>query len=705
MHASLRTVLHGTVSLGALLCVAGEARGQTASVTPTDGPAMSLPADPSAVLPDEATAPTSADPYTMTVRGSRPGVPLAASASSLSGDDVTTRARTTTYDFLHLVPNLVVGLHEGGGKAPQFLLRGFDADHGSDLALYVDGIPVNEVSHVHGLGYLDLHFLIPELIERIDVRKGPYQAEDGSFATAGSLRLTLRSSLPASEVGWSVGSFGTQRGLGILTTRLGPATGVTAFETQHTDGFTAAGQSTRYNAQSRFSMPMGDGRLDLLVVAYAGDWQAPGLVPQREVLNGHLDRLGAFDPHDGGTSQRTILGLTWTQPVAQDVLTAQVYAQHRQLALYHDFTGYLVDPVHGDQVAQLETRTTLGGEVGYRTSRAVRGWQLRGRSGLQWRSDAIEPELWQTEARQKRALTYRRSLAETTVSPYTQQELVISPRWSLHAGLRCDATVWDVQDPQAIVAPSGPRTSGSASASVWSPKASVVFQATPTVHLFANAGRGLRITDARAAILPTFTGLATATGAEVGARTWWLDRRVQVAGIVWGMRTTRDVVFLADDGTNEEVGPARRYGGELEARVQVKPWLIADLDTSYTFAHDESSGQVLARAPRWLAAGGLTARHGQTGLFGSVRARHVGRFALDDGGAHLSQAYTVVDGVLGWQGRWLGLTVQAQNLLDTAWRDSEYYYVNAVQGQAPVGDVQFRPGEPRFVMAVAKVLF
>ncbi len=658
-------------------------------------------------LPVAATVDASTD-YDISVRGERAPRTMAASATSISGDDVRMRARGTTYDFLRLVPNLVVGLHEGGGKAPQYMLRGVDADHGADLAVYVEGIPINEVSHVHGLGYLDIHFLIPELVQRIDVRKGAYAAEEGSFATAGSLRMTLQKERPQNEIGWSQGSFGTQRGLGIVSGRFGETTALAAFEVQGTDGFTVAGDSRRLNVQTRLTTPLGHGSLDLLALAYAGSWHAPGLLPEREVLAGRIDRLGAFNPTDGGVSQLALIGLTATVPQGDDVWRTQVYLQRRSLELLHDFTGFMYDPIHGDQFAQDEQRTTVGGESSYRATRTLWGRAVQAKIGIQERTDFIEPELWHTTLGVKRALWYRDTIAQTTASAYGQGQVDLPARLTLQAGARYDATVFDVQALADGNGSPGAQASGHKQAGIASPKLGLAFRVTDDITVFLNAGSGFRTPDARAAVTPGFSGISRTTGAEVGARSYWLQRRVQLAATVWWMDSDHDVQFAADTGANVEVGPARRMGGELELRTALTTWLSADLDASYTFAHTRGTGRVLPRAPRFLLSAGATARHAATGLFADLHGRHVGSFALDEGGAHMSQPYTVLDAVAGWQGRWLALTLQAQNLLDAQWRDSEYFYASVVDPKResqPAGDVHFRPGEPRMVLAVGRVLF
>jgi len=683
----------------------GVALGQAASATTAEPPVSPEPSAPEVAVSGEPVEPATGQ-YSSTVRGQRPTG--AASARRIEGDDIMTRARTTPYDFLRLVPNLVIGLHEGGGKAPQYLMRGMDADHGSDLAVYVDGIPVNETSHVHGLGYLDLHFLIPELIERIDVRKGAYHAQDGSFNTVGSLRLNLRSKLPQSEVGYSFGAFGTHRALALLTPKFGEVDALVAIESHRTDGFTEAGASNRENVFTKLRAPWGErGTLEVLGLLYAGEWQAPGVLPEREVTSGQKPPTAAFNASDGGTGLRFLTAATWILPDGDDNWRLQLWLQGKRLALYHDFTGFLEDPVHGDQFVQMEQRSTFGGEVVHEIARKVADMPLRATLGAQWRVDTIRPEFWRTTNREKRALVYERDLTQGTFATFGHGELELGRKLSLSAGLRWDTTVSDVDDPSEDLSKQGNRSSGSDHQGLLSPKLGLVWRPADVLSLFLNAGTGFRTPDARSAVQPDFQGVSRSYGAELGAR-WQPGRKFEAAVIGWWLDTDSDLVFVADAGTFEPGGPARRLGVEVETRVRLLDFLTADADFSYTRSRTrDDDALVLGRAPVLLAAAGLTARHPQ-GWHAGLRARHVGAFALEDGSAIESTPYTVTDLVGGWESKWLHVALSVQNVLDVTWRDSEYLYesrVDPAREAAGVTGVHFRPGEPRYGTLSAKILF
>lgn len=697
---------------------------------PASGSAAAKASGAKPAVDGEASGERSGDAqYSTTVQGQRP--PTSAGQRTIRGEELMTRARSTPYDYLRLVPNMVIGLHEGGGKAPQYLLRGFDADHGTDLAMYFDGIPVNEVSHVHGLGYLDIHFIIPELVARLDVSKGPYDAENGSFANAGTIRLTTRTGLPQNEVGYTFGSFESHRVLGLFSPKLSPSTeGLFAIEGHGGNGYTASGQNQRYNLFSKVRFKFGGGTsLDVMALSYGADWNAPGLIAERTTRPGYSGAgdaggggfgadaplgqrkspFGAFDPSDGGTSQRNLLALTFERKREDGTLRTQTYLMLKRLTLFHDFTGFTRGP-QGDQFVQQESRTTFGGELSYAFSRSLGDVRFDTKLGAQWRFDDLAPSLWNTTNRERRSLVYERQMQQTDFSGYAKELLSFGRRLSLELGARYDLLFYDVVDPHEELATLGTKTSGTRHAAILNPKASLVYRALDHLHFYANFGTGFRAADARTAVLSVFPGLARSTGAEGGVRAWLWDHRIELAATGWWMDSERDVVFVADEGANEEVGPARRYGFELEARARLFPWLWLDFDFSATRARfrDVPDAQAFVpRAPQLLAAGGVQVRH-PSGFFGSLRARHVGAFALVEDNSRTSQAYTVADLVLGYETKRFQVALNVQNLFNTAWRDSEYYYassVSPVREPTPVNDVHFRQGEPLLLQVNLKLFF
>jgi outer membrane receptor protein involved in Fe transport len=231
--------------------------------------------------------------------------------------DLELRPANTPTDVLRLVSGLVLGQHHGGGKADQILFRGFDSDHGTDFAVFVDGIPVNMVSHAHGQGYADLHWLIPETIERVEIYKGPYFAHLGDSATSGAMNIITKQRDKHSSVSFMGGSYNTQRYVGILSPPKGTfLTPYVAFEAYHNDGpFKAENDYNRYNIFSKFTLfSTPNSRLNFLGTFFKTHWDASGQIPARAVREGSLGRFGSLDPSEGGKSERKISASSTTTP-------------------------------------------------------------------------------------------------------------------------------------------------------------------------------------------------------------------------------------------------------------------------------------------------------------------------------------------------------------------------------------------------------
>lgn len=196
------------------------------------------------------------------------------------------------------MPGVVIAQHAGGGKAEQIFARGFDADHGTDVAISVDGTPVNMVSHAHGQGYADLHFLIPEVVPRVEVRKGPFDARDGDHATAAAVEFRTLDRLPAGVGIARVGSFRTGHVTALVPIG-GSASqpgGYVAAAAHTSDGPCDAPQDyRRYNLFGKWTMPVTrDAELVASASGFGARWDASGQIPERAVAA--IGRFGAIDP-------------------------------------------------------------------------------------------------------------------------------------------------------------------------------------------------------------------------------------------------------------------------------------------------------------------------------------------------------------------------------------------------------------------------
>ena len=292
------------------------------------------------------------------------------SSRAVRAFDIQTRPVRSTQDLLRLAPGLVTAQHAGGGKAEQIFLRGFDADHGTDVAISVDGVPVNMVSHGHGQGYADLHYVIPEVVEAIDVSKGPYFAEYGNLATAGAVAFETRDHLRANEIRTEVGAFNTA---GVTALYQIPTSGphrgaYFAGNFLTSDGpFEAEQDFQRFNLFAKTHYHLGDGaELSFDAGAYGAAWDASGQVPARAVESGRIDRFGAIDALEGGTTGHQHINAQYTSTTDRTRFKAQAYAVRYDFKLFSNFTFFLENPDDGDMIEQTDSRTLYGFKSSYR---------------------------------------------------------------------------------------------------------------------------------------------------------------------------------------------------------------------------------------------------------------------------------------------------------------------------------------------------
>lgn len=699
MNPSFRAVL---ATAGVVLCVHSRL---AAAQTPEPTPASPVESEPSPQpLPPEEEDPT---PRTV-VTGRRPYT--AASSSVVRNADFASRPIGDPSDILEVTPGLFTVQHAGGGKANQFFLRGFDIDHGTDLALSVDGLPVNMVSHGHGQGYADLHFVIPEVVERLDVTKGPYAAEHGDFATAGAVELHTRKSLQRNEVSFGGGSFSTWRGLVLLAPEpLGNLSGYFAGEVYGTQGpFISPERTRRYNLFARTAYTFSPhSELALQLQAYGAGWNASGQLPLRRVAIGDLNRFGSVDPTEGGNSVRRSANLSLEQrDVLGGDLRVQAYLLDYRLGIFSNFTFFANDPERGDQIEQTDRRLVGGLKGRYERRLELGDVRMKASAGVQVRLDSIDNGLFSTVARERLASRVDAHVEERALGTFAEADVEWLPWLRTVLGVRGDAYSFDVQ--HRPLAPGGELlASGTASAFALSPKGSLVLSPLPTLDVYLNYGRGFHSNDARAATSdPRVTPLARATGYEVGARTRLGS--LDVGAAAWALDLDSELVWVGDDGTTEERGATRRRGLELEVRYRLTSWLRADGDITWSrarFVEDTGAGVLVPLAPSFTFAAGVSAQH-PSGVFGSVRARGLSdRPAIEDGSI-TAEGFSLVDVQGGYETERYRLALEVRNLFDVQWRQAQFANTSRLRDEeAPVEDLHFTPGYPFTLQATGTLFF
>ena len=549
------------------------------------------------------------------------------------------------HQMLQLMPGLIIAQHAGGGKAEQIFLRGFDADHGTDVAISVDGVPVNMVSHGHGQGYADMHFLIPEVVESLDVKKGPYFAEFGNLATAGAIAYHTRDRLDNNAIHLEGGGFNTAQYTMLYQIPLaGPEqSAYFAGKYYRTDGPVKQPQGLeRLNVFGKYHTRLSDrSTLTLTTSGFSSAWDASGQIPQRAIEQGLIDRWGSIDDLEGGTTGRQDVQVNFhVQGTDAHAFDLQAYLVNYQFKLFSNFTFFLEDPERGDTIEQTDLRRVAGINSAYTFHHYWGPYLAHTTMGGGLRADNAAVSLWKSPDRQRLASLVEADVVERNLFLWTQEEIVLTPHLQLVLGLRGDYFTFNVDDHLEGHSADLPHASGFAQASILSPKASLVYSPIHSLDLFANFGTGFHSNDARNNVIDVRAAqirramqrdgrseadvaaelaewnidpghleegtLPRAVGAETGLRTRLFDR-LSLGAALWWMDLESEFVFVGDAGTTEASGETRRVGLDLEARLQLCSWLWADTDLNFSRgeAVDEPDGaDKIPLAPP--TSGGLT---------------------------------------------------------------------------------------------------
>ena len=646
---------------------------------------------------------------------------FAASSGTITAEQLADRPHDTMREVLSNVPSLVVSQHQGGGKAPQYLIRGFDADHGSDFAVFVDDLPVNLVSHAHGQGYADVNFVIPETIQRMDLRLGPYYADVGDFANAGALNVVTLDEVPQNFALAEGGSFSTMRYVALASPRVGGAKALLAAQAYFSDGpFINPQNYARYNGFAKVTLePTADSRLSIWTSVYQGDWDASGQIPEREVAAGRLPRFGAIDPTEGGTTDREDLNLHYTfSPAPEHVWTFQAYVSRYKLALYSNFTFYKDTGLRfadaagnylpGDGIEQNDQRVLYGGRLRYTRFWEIVGRPVESQAGVELRADDIDLALYRQLRRQRFYAVNKLQVFEQSMSGFMQHEVFLTDWIRLQVGLRGDVYLFNAQNrlPQQAEDPNFTAVliQGNTSDSIVSPKATVIATVLPRTDLFLNFGSGFHSNDARNAILAATSGssfnpLTRSLGYEIGVRSEPLDRW-QTRAALWLLDLDSELVFSGDAG-NQEIGaggsfqpsPATRRWG-IDAGTEYAPvdWLLADYSLAYVDPQYRASGEAIPLAPTLYMQGGLTTRF-RNGFSAGLRVRFLDNRPATEDRSLTAQGYTLLDLLARYRWRNVEASLALLNLTNTNWREAQFSDTTCVRREVGSGNCLVSPGQ------------
>ena len=653
------------------------------------------------------------------------GTSDAASQGTVRGERLTDLPLLRPGEVLETVPGLVVTQHSGDGKANQYFLRGYNLDHGTDFATFVDGVPVNMPTNAHGQGYTDLNFLIPELVEKIDYRKGPYFAEDGDFSSAGSARIKYVDNLDHGILNLTAGDNDYRRMVLAGSTPLsrltsGADTGTTgprvlgALELEEDNGPWKTPEGVRkFNGLLRLSDGTYSKGWSADAVGYASHWTSTDQVPLALIENGTLCRFCALDPTDGGRSARAIVSGEWHEHDADGYMNVSAYAEHYNLKLWSNFTYFELRPATGDQFEQQESRNFVGAQI-------VKGWDhpLFGKDsvtevGLQIRHDHIDVGLFNSEARVAFQTVSNDHVDETEIGAYVQNTTPWTPWFRTLVGLRGDNVDMRMRAVQI------PDNSGSGSGNRLSPKVSLIFGPWEETEFFANAGRGFHSNDARGVIdkidstsvaagdpMPSspVPALVASKGAELGLRSEIIPG-LQTSLAFWRLDSDSELVYSADSavGSTQANGASKRHGIELNNHLVLNRWLLIDADMAWTHARyadanaNGETGDYIANAVSRVGLFGVTLH--QLGPWSAgLITRFIGAYPLSQDGT-LTTPSAIVSNLLVKRALTPRVTLQLDvlNLFDRKFYDIAYeqdYRVSPTAPVVPTGET-VHPGEPR----------
>ncbi len=628
-----------------------------------------------------------------------------ASAGIISGAQLNSRPVTRPGEVLEEVPGLIVTQHSGEGKANQFFLRGFNLDHGTDIAIHVDGMPVNMRTHAHGQGYADLNFLIPELVGAVEFHKGPYFVRDGDFASAGSVRIDYLDKLDRNIALTTLGSFGFKRGLSAASVPLGAGNLLVAGEAQTYDGPWVVPDALRkLNGVARYSQGTATDGFAVSGMAYWAKWNATNQIPERAVAEGIIGRYGTLDPTDGGDTGRFSLSGRWSQSDAGGITRASAYVIRYQMNLWNNFTYFLNDPVDGDQFRQRDARVLGGGEISRVFQGDLFGLPMENEIGVQTRTDNIRVGLSNATARQYRSTVLDDHVLEASAALYYENRVRWTDWLRTSVGFRADGYYADVRSDT-------PANSGRARDSIVNPKLGAVFGPWRDTEIYLNYGGGFHSNDARGVTAtvdpasPLFNisrspFLVPSTGYEVGIR------NRSIAGLETSLALFRldfasENLFQGDTGSTEPSRPTRRFGIEWSNHYAVTPWLRLEGDLTITnarFSDRDPVGQRVPEAPTTIASAGVTFGEGQ-GWFGSLRFRYFGPRPLIEDNTVRSKPTALLNGRIGYAfDAGVSLALDVLNLTNAKADQITYYYESRLPGEASaVADRHFHPVEPTAV--------
>lgn len=627
--------------------------------------------------------------------------PKLSAMNVISKIDLQTTPVNSSQEILRKVPGLFIGQHAGGGKAEQLFLRGFDIDHGTDIAIAVDGIPVNMVSHAHGQGYADLHFVIPETVEKIDFGKGTYYADKGNFATAGYVGFQTKDKLEKSSIGLEIGQFNTLRTVGLFNLLGNQKTQSAYIATEYilTDGpFDSPQNFNRINLLGKYSTILSDNsKFSVLASRFSSKWDASGQIPQRLIDDGTISRFGAVDDTEGGNTSRTNVNVSLSKPIDENTfMKANAFYSNYQFELYSNFTFFLEDPINGDQIKQKENRGIYGMNAELNQKTNLNDVAVLLQYGVGFRADATKDSELSHTLNRKTVLENIKlgDINESNLFSYFNSEFNFG-KLMINPAIRLDYFKFNYQDKLTT-----DYKIQSESKVKFSPKLNFIYSQNNNLQFFLKSGIGFHSNDTRVVVQNNGKQvLPTAIGADIGT-IWKPFPKLIVNYALWYLFLEQEFVYVGDAGIIEPSGKSKRMGAELGLRYQLNDWLFFDTDANYTYARsiDEPKGQdYIPLAPDFTTTGGLSFQKIQ-GFSGGLRYRYLKSRPANEDNSIVAKGYFVSDFNVNYQYKSINLGISIENLFDTAWNETQFATESRLQNESEsVEEIHFTPGTPFFM--------
>ena len=608
--------------------------------------------------------------------------------------DIRTTPVKSSQEVLRKIPGLIIGQHAGGGKAEQIFLRGFDIDHGTDINITVDGLPVNMVSHAHGQGYADLHFLIPETIDKVDFGKGPYYADQGNFTTAGYASFKTKDRLDNNIVKAEYGSFNSLRTLAMFNVvNTERQSAYIASDIQLTDGpFESSQNFRRLNIVGKYTNRLAnDDILSLSISRFSSQWDASGQVPVRAVESGLISRFGAIDDTEGGTTSRTNLKIDYTKKLDKTAFVkSSLYFSQYDFELFSNFTFFLEDPVNGDQIRQAESRQIIGGSTEWNK---FLHHDISFKAGLGFRNDRV------SDVTLARTLNRRTTLEnlqlgdvdETNLYAYASAEFEVG-KWLFNPSLRADVFDFKYIDKTATLF-----DTQSQSAGILLPKLNILYNQSENIQYYFKTGVGFHSNDTRVVVAQEGESiLPAAYGTDFGV-IWKPTPKLIINTALWTLFLDQEFVYVGDAGIVEPSGRTTRSGIDFSLRYQLSKNLFLYGDANYARprSRDElESENRIPLAPEFTTTGGIEVLDYKN-FSGGLKYRYIADRPANEDNSIVAEGYFIADLNVNYSVGNLTFGLAIENLFDSEWLETQFATESRLFNETEsVEEIHFTPGTP-----------